>query len=236
MSSMAAFRDLTGLTAILKSCLFAYLIISLVGVWSGWGELQLLQNALAGAEITDAEAAANDARQTLVAALYLLAYIVTGVVFLRWIVVANRNARALGARGMQFTPGWSVGWYFVPIAWLWKPYQAMVELFRASHPDFTDDWTNAPRPGILPLWWAFWVASTYVSNIALRSTFRAGTPEQVVSLSGMDLLSDTLEIPLTITALILVSRLSALQAEKHARLAAAAISTDPVLTGPEPVR
>jgi uncharacterized membrane protein len=222
MSSVSAFRDLTGLTAILKACLAAYLVVSLIGLWSGWGELQLLQSAMAGAEITEAEATASDTRQAMAGLLYALVFIVTGVVFLRWIVIANRNARALGASGMQFTPGWSAGWYFVPIACLWKPYQAMTELFRASHPDFTDDWANAPRPGILPVWWTLWVVSTFVDSIALRLIFRAETLEQLVSMSLAKLLSGALYIPLGIVALVLVSRLSALQAEKHARLRVAA--------------
>ena len=49
---------------------------------------------MVGVEITDAEATASDTRQAMVGVAYLLACIVTGVVFLRWIVVANRNARA----------------------------------------------------------------------------------------------------------------------------------------------
>ena len=45
---------------------------------------------------------------------------------------ANYNARQLGAADMRFTPGWAVGWHFIPIAWFWKPYQAMTEIWRAS--------------------------------------------------------------------------------------------------------
>lgn len=222
MSSASAFRDLTGLAAILKACLAAYLVVSLISIWSGWGELQMLQRVMAGAEITEAEATASDTRQAMAGMLYALVFIVTGVVFLRWIVLANWNARALGAASMQFTPGWSVGWYFVPVARLWKPYQAMTELFRASHPDFTDDWASAPRPGILPVWWTLWILATFVSNIAVRMAFRADTLEQLVSTSWANLLSATLDIPLGVAALVIVSRLSALQAEKHARLGVAA--------------
>ncbi|HEX6938821.1 MAG TPA: hypothetical protein VF158_05375 [Longimicrobiales bacterium] len=82
--SSSAFRDLTGLTAILEACLAAYLVVSLIGIWSGWGELQLLQKAMAGAEITEAEATASDTRQAMAGLLRSLTLIVTGVVFARW--------------------------------------------------------------------------------------------------------------------------------------------------------
>ena len=32
----------------------------------------------------------------------------------------------------SFTPGWSVGWFFVPIMNPWKPFQAMREIWQAS--------------------------------------------------------------------------------------------------------
>ena len=101
MSSVPAFRDLTGFTAVLKSCLFAYSVLSLISVWSGWGVLQLLGRAIAGVEITEVDA--NNTRQALVGVLYVLAFIVTGLAFLRWIVLANRNAR-IGRQGASGCP------------------------------------------------------------------------------------------------------------------------------------
>ena len=49
--------------------------------------------------------------------LLLLTYIAAGF----WIFNAACNARAFGAKGLQISPGWAVGWYFVPIMWLFKP-------------------------------------------------------------------------------------------------------------------
>ena len=55
-----------------------------------------------------------------------------GITFLKWIYRTNFNLRALSQERMSFTPGWSVGWYFVPIANLFKPYQAMKEIWANS--------------------------------------------------------------------------------------------------------
>ena len=74
----------------------------------------------------------NDNRTLLIAVVAMLVNIATIVVFLIWINRANKNSRALGAQNMQFTPGWCVGWWFIPIASLWKPYQAVREIWKTS--------------------------------------------------------------------------------------------------------
>ena len=63
----------------------------------------------------------------------LVLAIVTGTTFLLWIYRSNKNLRALSGESMTFTPGWSVGWYFIPIVCLWKPYQVMKEIWNVSH-------------------------------------------------------------------------------------------------------
>ena len=60
--------------------------------------------------------------------VYLIAYITAVVLYCIWIHRANRNARALGTQGMRFTPGWCVGWWFIPFMNLYKPYQAVSEI------------------------------------------------------------------------------------------------------------
>ncbi len=136
MTDMSEFRHLAGLTTTLKVFLGFYVAIAAIGLWSGWLEIDLLRRIADGAVVSESEAAANDSRQALIGGLYLLVWLVIAVVFLRWTYLSNRNVRALGADGLEFTPGWAVGWYLIPIANLWKPHQALKEIFRASHPDF----------------------------------------------------------------------------------------------------
>jgi hypothetical protein len=59
-------------------------------------------------------------------------YIATVVIWMVWIHRANSNCRALGAQGMRFTPGWAVGYHFIPFVNLVMPYNAMAEIWRAS--------------------------------------------------------------------------------------------------------
>ena len=65
----------------------------------------------------------------------LVLNLLAAVAFCVWIHRAASNLPALGRYGMKFTPGWCVGWFFIPFANLVKPFQAVKELWRASHPN-----------------------------------------------------------------------------------------------------
>jgi hypothetical protein len=89
----------------------------------------------------------------VVAWLLLPLSILVGVVFLMWVYRATANLRTLTSYEMRFTPGWSVGWYLVPVLFLVKPYQGMVDIWRASH--------GGSRQGesLVRVWWALFLLS-----------------------------------------------------------------------------
>jgi len=98
--------------------------------------------------------------------LQIPAYLTTAILFCCWIYRTNANARALGARGMEVTPGWAVGWWFIPIFNLWKPLYATREVFFASDPDRgPTDWNRASTPAVFGLWWAAWLFSGVIGHI-----------------------------------------------------------------------
>ena len=102
-----------------------------------------------------------------------LAYLAFSLVFLAcviavamWIHRAHSNLRDAAVDGLEFTPGWAVGWYFIPFANLVKPFQAMRELWNASHGEATTFGGEAPSE--VKLWWGTWIAGNIVSNIGMR--------------------------------------------------------------------
>lgn len=64
--------------------------------------------------------------------LFFAAYVASGLLYLAWVYRAARNVRALGALNLPTSPGWAVGWYFVPIANIWKPFEALKDIWSAS--------------------------------------------------------------------------------------------------------
>jgi len=81
-----------------------------------------------------------------------------------WMHRASSNLRGLGQYGMQFSPGGCAGWFFVPLANLWKPVQAMSELWRASDPETEQGgWFASSGTPWLGVWWATYLVSGVVS-------------------------------------------------------------------------
>jgi hypothetical protein len=134
--------------------------VALVGQWRLLG--QMGTGGFASQDAMNAAASASDARVAAVAIFMLItlvpAYIAGGV----WIYNAACNARALGARGLQTSPGWAVGWFFVPFMCLFKPYLAMEEIDRASASPTA--WGSQRTPSLLRWWWAAWLVSGISGN------------------------------------------------------------------------
>lgn len=212
------YRDLSGLAGLLKAVLGAFVLICAVGLRFGWLEIDLLRRIQAGGSFTEAEAIASDSRQATIGLLYFVVFLATAVLFLRWTYLSNKNARALGSSDMEFTPGWSAGWYFVPIFWLWKPYQALKETFKASHPDSGEHWQEAPHPGIMPIWWSLWLISAFLGQAIFRTSQSAETIDEFLASSWIVWVSDAVEIPLGILLIVLVATLTDWQERKHGRV------------------
>ncbi len=82
---------------------------------------------------------------------------ITCVPFFMLLYRISNNLRALDADNMQFTPGWVIGWFFVPLCNLYYPYRAVLELWTASADD--GDAFAFRTPPMLPLWWIGHLAS-----------------------------------------------------------------------------
>jgi len=126
-------------------------------------ENSLIEYALAGGTVSPAEAAANDRRAMAGAWLYLSSYLVLAVGFLFWVYRVADHMQVMTVSGEgppRFTPGWAVGWWFVPFANLWQPMQVMRELWHRSHPVGS----KASCIGALTIiWWLTWIIGNLIS-------------------------------------------------------------------------
>ncbi|HEX6843958.1 MAG TPA: DUF4328 domain-containing protein [Actinomycetota bacterium] len=86
-----------------------------------------------------------------------------GIVWLVWQHRATTNLWERRYPGLRVSPGWAVGWWFVPIANLWMPFVAMRELDRRS----TTDGVPRPAGGVLGWWWAAWLCRGIVPTIGI---------------------------------------------------------------------
>lgn len=225
-SDNRVFRDLTRSSRLLAVLLWASFVCSTVSLWSGILQVEFLQQIQLGVPVSEAEANANDVREGVIGLANFVILGGTWLLFLRWTYLANQNAWALGALGMKNTPGWAVGWYFVPIATLWKPYQALRETFKASHPDYTDDWALAPRPRLLPVWWSIWIVSGLGDISLMLDSWTAESLDELLNVSIRNAIDVALDIPVYPITAVVVWRLWRRQSAKQRSLTAV-LSNDP---------
>lgn len=106
----------------------------------------------------------------LISILEILLRLAVIVVFLIWLYRSFNNLSALKARNLEFSPGWAVGWWFVPFANLVKPFQVVRELWNESDPDFDEETgflhTSAGTPEIIGFWWAAFLLSNFSARIS----------------------------------------------------------------------
>ncbi len=208
-----SFRDPTRLTTWLKYFLYASIMIDAIALFSGVLQYQLLSDFKLGIysseALANAAAESNDKRQQIIGVFQFGIAITTIILFAMWIYRANFNSRALGAQNMKFTPGWSVGYYFIPILWFWKPYQAMKEIWRASKAPTS--WESVARGTVLPWWWFFLLISAMLDNASFRTALRAKEIGELLTTTGITIVSDVVSIPATIIALVLVRQIYEMQ-------------------------
>lgn len=201
------FINSESLTKWVRWFLYLNIVVAIISLIFGNMEYQLLTDYENGVynsqEQAIADGEANDARQGIIGIAYLAIFIVTGILILKWIYRANYNARQLGAKDMRFSPGWSVGWYFIPILSLWKPYQVMKEIWKAS--STPDNWSNAEVNSILPWWWFFWLVNSFLGQAVMRMSLRA---EEILELKNVNLVyqvSDVVSIGLALVTIALIN-------------------------------
>lgn len=206
-----AFQDLDKDTRFLRGLLIAGAIGDLICMWSGWLQLQLLSSEF----FTEQEGLANDRREQLVNGATFCLLIVTYIVFGRWIYRAHSNLPALGVRDPDVSPGWAVGWFFIPIASFWKPYAAMHTLSKAS--SYPQNWRIGESMPLLPVWWTLWLASNVMGQIVFRTAMKAETLEEMIAVTKWSIGMMPVDIALNVAAYVLVGRIWEAQSNAHTR-------------------
>jgi len=156
--------------------------------------------------------------------LYLIVFVSTVVVFCMWLHRAYQNLPALGnpRPGLQYSPRWAVGSFFVPFANLIIPYRAVRETWAKSDPVTVDADYFAPlepsSPSFLNVWWGFWLASNFVHNASFRVRMRGTTPDAMLAATWLDLAGDLLSIVAAALAIKAVRAIDRRQEERSRRV------------------
>jgi hypothetical protein len=210
IANVYRFRRLNHYTSALSVLLLAGAALALFSAWRNWEYFELVTSRPFTVEEALERARPHYAR----ANVRLILFLATIALFSRWLVLAHRNLRALGAQKLDVTPGWAIGWFFVPVANLWKPYTAMRTLWQASHDPARRDPDKAH--GLLMLWWGLWLITMLIAHVVmwLSSVTR---PLDFRSIAQLDLVNSLLQVPLYIVAAVVLQRIWRAQASAEAR-------------------
>ena len=213
------FKSISARTQLLLCLLVILLVLDIAAVFSGLAQADLINRAIGGEIITESEAMANDNRQAAIGFGQTALYIGCFIALLIWIYRANKNLRSLRAAGLSFTPGWAVGWFFVPFMNLFRPYQVVSEIWKASGPkvNMADDtsWKAVTTSPIVGCWWALFLTSNFIANIALRTVFSGIELSDLLDSTYAYMVSDGIAVIYLLTAIFMVRRISQFQEAKN---------------------
>jgi len=176
--------------------------------------ISVMRHAAAWEDVDRVALGAIDHRAILLRQFSFVLVIPIIVSFCAFVVRSSRNAHAFGAP-MSATPGWAAGWFFVPVAWWWKPYYVMKEIWRGSDPDPAVNPASAPASALLGWWWWMWLLRNFSWQIYAQLNKRIQEP---FDLTASSLLHLVFLVP-SIAAALLAAAVALALARRQARRA-----------------
>ncbi|MBJ7608336.1 MAG: DUF4328 domain-containing protein [Candidatus Dormibacteraeota bacterium] len=236
-SAGADYRPTRTRSLVAASALGLWVLSAVLFLVAQLSRLSLANRILSGDLPTQADANASD---TFVQNSFLFevaVYILSGIVFLMWLHRIVANNRALGAKQLVYTPGWAVGWWFVPFANLVRPVQVVDEAWRAADPAVADSTRDSRRRsgsrGLIAGWWTFWILGL-VTSIGAISPNNV-TPSSLHDSTVVAMVSLVLRIIACLLAIVIVITLTARQQRKADSLHASGAHAQSAAAPPPPL-
>ena len=179
-----------------------YAVVNVIFIIASVLQYRLIDNYSKGL-ISDDDfmplATTSDAQIGIAAVLLLVSLFACFCIVGRWIYQACKMNHKAGIQGLHYTPGWSVGWLFVPIATYFKPAMAMAEIYRASFAASDQFWADRSLSAFFPFWWGTWVVSTLLGNVSLQMSMRMNEfnndyMSELLTISQIDMGTSALDI------------------------------------------
>ena len=153
--------------------------------------------------------------------------LVAMIAYLMWIHRAYRNSQSLGSAGLRYSPAWTVGYYFIPILHLFRPLQAMNDIWKASDSDTDassqETWRTASLSPLLKLWWGMNILASLVGWLTLAFLPAMTQPSRssihlLINLRKTTVMGYAIELCTILLTIALINRINRRQALKAAVL------------------
>jgi hypothetical protein len=216
-------RPLATLQGIAVAGLTFVAVVAALRIYADARYIAVLDDRIEGLvpDATEADDAESLADATSIA-VGLALYVVGPAVFLPWFYTAYVNLRRFGLRNLRYSPGWSIGSWFIPIFNFFRPKQIANDLYRGTAGGNLNATGRIDTHEVSPLlhwWWAIYLLSALVttfagSNFSDEDPFASDSPlfdslEDERAFYIGDLLSSAVGIVAAVLAVLVIRRITA---------------------------
>ena len=111
-----------------------------------------------------------------VGVLQLVLFWACAIIVARITYRAMRNLFTVGNDIAEMSPGWTVGWYFIPFASFFKPVEGMSQIMHGTRKAVGE---KPFVPTAIPVWWTGWVLTNILAAVSGQIVSRSGEPIDV---------------------------------------------------------
>lgn len=129
-----------------------------------------------------------DILSIFVGLIQTIAVILLWVNFLKFIYRVSKNLQHQFHEKLIASPGWSVGYFFIPVLFLFKPFQVVKNIL-----DVISKGEKYNKP-LLGCWWAFWLISNFIARFLFRYSIDNWDAEVKPIESILYTISDSIDI------------------------------------------
>jgi hypothetical protein len=207
------YRPLAGRTTAVLILYGLRILLNLIAFGSSVLQYQLLAAMIAGVPVRSQAAEDNDARQGIITVVEIVFSLICLIALLMWVHRAAKNAWALESERLEYTPGWCVGCFFVPILNLFRPYQSMKMILQAS----TISSMRVKLRSVTPLvgfWWFLVITSGLLGRVIGATGSTSNTQQGLQSTTVLFMVASIMDIALSTVVILLVRATEQLQERK----------------------
>lgn len=185
--------------------IYVVMLIDGISFLSSTMQLELLYQIQDGVSLQEDVISNNDLREQIVGIVYLIAFVFSVVVFIKWFRRAYYNLH-IRTRNCEHTEGWAAGCWFVPILSLFRPFQIMVEMWEKTT-NLIATQKNillSKSKAIISIWWALWLVSNYLGKYILKKAFNSVTVDDLVDQTIISMVDCSISIVLAIVTIMMI--------------------------------
>lgn len=192
-----------------KVVFYLLLTISIISFYSLFVQYQLLTDAKNGLGISQQAASTNQIRQTAISIVNSLLILTSLVVFLMWVYRAYENLTNLKITSLNFTPGWAIGYWFVPIMSLFKPHTVMREIWEETqgYKYSYEEKHNIQPPTLVSIWWALNLINIFVSYFVILVFRGDSSVDGLLKLTFALMIASVFTIIVKVVTLVMINKI-----------------------------